>query len=142
MSFWTEYKADTKKETNGVWHKFRGNLELKIARADAETNPEFAKKYQELMAEITGDDQAAADHAARLLYANLITDAKGLAGANGEHLALTVANLCKIFEQLPELYKEVRVVALNFDNYRMKAAIDQLGKSSIGSLTTALKRPG
>lgn len=128
MSFWHEYETDHKAEQQGKWKDFRGGLSLKIARADADANPAYAKTYQEIISTIDENDEAQAAEALIELYASLVIDAKGFVGKDGKALNVDRATVKDLFIKLPELYKEVRIFANNYNNYKVKQAADSLGK--------------
>lgn len=124
MGFWEQYENDADKEINGAWHDFGGGLRLRIGRADIDANPNFSASYQELMQDVTDENETA-----RLLYASLVTEAEGLTDRKGAAMEPTRENIAAVFKALPELYRRVRKIAHDFDEFKPDKAIDDLGKS-------------
>lgn len=128
--FWDAYLNDSEKETQGVWHEFRGGLALKIARADVNSNPIYAAEYQRLMLEVDTEDDQAVKQVMPELYSVLITDAKGLVNINREPVEFSREFVTNVFKRLPEILNQVALFAVNFDNYKeeREQAIKALGK--------------
>lgn len=140
MNFWDKYTTDNEAQTNGIWHDFKGGLSLKIARADMDSNPVYAQKYQQIFSNIDQKDEAEITQAMINLYAQtIVTDAKvngveGYCNQDGKPVKFSVKFTAQLLQKLPELFKEIITVSNTMDNYlevTVKAA-QQLGKSLDG----------
>jgi hypothetical protein len=129
-TFWDQYTNDAEKETRGTWQTFGGGLELKIARADIDANSSWADKQQTIMDGVKSTDVKEIQKRMPVLYSYLVTDAKGLVNQLGEPVEFSQEFIGDMLKKLPELLKEVILVANNFSYYRGKVdrAITELKK--------------
>lgn len=137
MSFWAQYKTDEKAQQQGIWREFKGGLSLKIARADLDSNPEYAQAYQVILSKVDQSDAEQSAKAMRELYATAIVKNAKVSGKNGycdpegNPVEFSQEFTYNMFKELPELLKEVIQIANNVDHYleMTTKAGEQLGKS-------------
>ena len=126
-NFWDHYGTDRDAENNGKWFDLAGGLKLKIARADTDANLKFAKHLSDLQ-RADYSDEAKAARAMIELYAGLVIDAKGIETREGAKIVYTQKAIIELFLELPELYKTVKTLANDYNNYRVKETAENLKK--------------
>lgn len=146
MSLYKLFKTAENLETDGIWLEYGQNskgqpIQIKIARAGGR-NVAFAKAlekatrpYRKALQNGVMDNKVA-----ERIYREVFTDTvlRGWAnveGPDGNPLQFSRENALKLFEDLPDLYNDLREQAINMGLFREEILEADLGNSG-GSCST------
>ena len=113
MGLFDAYAVDASAETDGVWFRFEGGFELKLARAGG-GNQAFAKAVAEEM-----KTEWTLPALRRVYCASVIKDSRGegFTDEHGKHIAVGSPELLAALEALPDFYDEIAGKAGDRKNY-------------------------
>jgi hypothetical protein len=117
------YKSDSAKENAGVWIPI-GPYQFKLARAGGGNN-EFKKlgsqRFKPYAAAIQNDtlpEAIAMQLTVEIFVETVVKDWKDVGDADGNPLPFSKEKCAELFEQLPDLFAEVRDASMRVANFR------------------------
>ena len=152
MSLYKLFKTDEKLETDGVWLEYgqteQGKpIRIKIARAGGR-NVAFAKAlekatrpYRKAIQTGTLDDKTATRLYQEVFADTVVLGWENVEGPDGQPLEFNKENVLKLFEDLPDLFADLREQANNVSLFREEVLEADLGNSGKSSATALSKGP-
>ncbi len=152
MSLYKLFKTNENLETEGVWIEYGANekgepVRIKIARAGGH-NVEFAKALEKATrpyrrAIQTGTlDNKTADRLYKEVFADtVVLGWVNVDGPDGKPLEFTRENVLKLFEDLPDLFADLREQANNMALFRDETREADLGNFGTCSVTDSNRVP-
>jgi len=152
MSLYKLFKTDESLETDGIWIEYGTNekgepIRIKIARAGGH-NSAFSKALEKATrpyrkAIQTGMlDNKTADRLYKEVFAEtVVLDWINVEGPDGEPREFNKDNALKLFEDLPDLFADLREQASNVALFREEVREADLGNSGKSSATGSSKAP-
>ena len=136
MSLYSQYKTDQDLEVNGIVLNYgknsKGqNIDIRIARAGG-SNTKFAKVAEVVLKpyrrQLNNEtlDITVLDGLFRIIYAKaVVVGWSGVEDEAGNPLDFTEQNVVKVFEDLPDLFADVRAAAEKQSLFRREALEDE-----------------
>jgi len=152
MSLYKLFKTDENLETDGIWLEYGQNekgepIRIKIARAGGH-NSAFSKALEKATrpyrkAIQTGMlDNKTADKLYKEVFADtVVLDWINVEGPDGKPMEFKRENVLKLFEDLPDLFADLREQANNVALFREEVREADLGNSGKSSTTGSSKAP-
>lgn len=152
MSLYKLFKTDENLETDGIWLEYGQNekgepIRIKIARAGGH-NSAFSKALEKATrpyrkAIQTGMlDNKTADKLYKEVFADtVVLDWINVEGPDGKPMEFKRENVLKLFEDLPDLFADLREQANNVALFRDEVREADLGNSGKSSTTGSSKAP-
>jgi hypothetical protein len=152
MSLYKLFKTDENLETDGIWLEYGQNekgepIRIKIARAGGH-NSAFLKALEKATrpyrkAIQTGMlDNKTADKLYKEVFADtVVLDWINVEGPDGQPMEFNRENVLKLFEDLPDLFADLREQANNVALFREEVREADLGNSGKSSSMGASKAP-
>lgn len=152
MSLYKLFKTDENLETDGIWLEYGQNekgepIRIKIARAGGH-NSAFSKALEKATrpyrkAIQTGMlDNKTADRLYKEVFAEtVVLDWMNVEGPDGQPMEFKRENVLKLFEDLPDLFADLREQANNVALFRDEVREADLGNSGKSSSTGSSKAP-
>lgn len=152
MSLYKLFKTDENLETDGIWLEYGQNekgepIRIKIARAGGH-NSAFSKALEKATrpyrkAIQTGMlDNKTADKLYKEVFADtVVLDWINVEGPDGKPMEFKRENVLKLFEDLPDLFADLREQANNVALFRDEVREADLGNSGKSSSTGSSKAP-
>ena len=136
MSLYSQYKTDQDLEVNGIVLNYgkndKGqNIDFRIARAGG-GNTKFAKVAEAVLKpyrrQLNNEtlDITVLDGLFRIIYAKaVVLGWSGVEDENGKSLEFNEQNVVKVFEDLPDVFADVRAAAEKASLFRRQALEDE-----------------
>ena len=152
MSLYKLFKTNENLETDGIWLEYgqteKGEpVRIKIARAGGH-NSSFSKALEKATrpyrkAIQTGMlDNKTADKLYKEVFADtVVLDWINVEGPDGQPMEFKRENVLKLFEDLPDLFADLREQANNVALFRDEVRESDLGNSGASSSTGSSKAP-
>lgn len=150
MSLYKQFKTNEALETEGVWLEYGQTdagqpIRLKIARSGGK-NTAFSKALEKATrpyrkAIQTGMmENTTADRLYKEVFAEtVVLDWINVEGPDGKPLEFKKENVLQVFEDLPDLFNDLREQAANVALFREEVREDDLGNSGRSSATAGNK---
>lgn len=150
MSLYQLFKTSKNLETDGIYIEYGSDedgkpIRIKIARAGG-SNKAFTKALERATRPYRKAiqsgllDNATADRLFRDVFADtVVLGWENVKGPDGKDLPFSRENILKLFEDLPDLFSDLREQASNAALYREEVAEKDLGNSGTSSATDSSK---
>lgn len=150
MSLYKQFKTDEALETDGVWIEYGTTdagqpIRIKIARAGGR-NIAFSKAleratrpYRKAIQTGTLDNKTADNLYKDVFAETVVLDWINVEGPDGQPLEFTKENVVKLFNDLPDLFNDLREQAANVALFREEVLENDLGNSGKSSATGSSK---
>jgi hypothetical protein len=152
MSLYKLFKTNENLETDGIWLEYGQTADgkpvrIKIARAGGH-NVAFAKAlekatrpYKKAIQTGTLDDKTATRLYREVFADTVVLGWENVEGPDGQPMEFNNANVLKLFEDLPDLFADLREQANNVALFRDEVRETDLGNSGKSSATASSKAP-
>lgn len=150
MSLYKLFKTDSNLEKDGIWIEYGETeagepIRFKVARAGGQ-NTAFNKALEKatrpyrkaIQNGMLGDKRADAIYK-NVFAERVVLDWTNIEDAEGKPLEFNKENVLKLFEDLPDLFADLREQAGNVSLYREDIAEGDLGNSGTSSATDSSK---
>ncbi|MFA7063658.1 MAG: hypothetical protein WC132_05935 [Methanomethylophilus sp.] len=150
MSLYKLFKTNENLETDGIWLEYGQTADgkpvrIKIARAGGH-NVAFAKAlekatrpYKKAIQTGTLDDKTATRLYREVFADTVVLDWINVEGPDGQPMDFNKENVLKLFEDLPDLFADLREQANNVALFRDEVRETDLGNSGKSSATASNK---
>lgn len=150
MSLYKLFKTNENLETDGIWLEYGQTadgkpIRIKIARAGGH-NVAFAKAlekatrpYKKAIQTGTLDDKTATRLYREVFADTVVLDWINVEGPDGQPMDFNKENVLKLFEDLPDLFADLREQANNVALFRDEVRETDLGNSGKSSATASNK---
>lgn len=150
MSLYKLFKTDQNLETDGIFIEYGTDddgkpIRIKIARAGG-SNKAFSKQLEKATRPYRKAiqsgmlDNATADRLYKDVFADtVVLGWENVKGADGKDLPFNRENVLKLFEDLPDLFADLREQASSVALFREEVAEQDLGNSGKSSATGSSK---
>ncbi len=132
MSLYEMYETDPDMETGGVILNYGDGIRIKIARAGG-ANAAFTKAferytrpYRKRMESGTLAEDVANELLVQVFAETVVLDWEGVTDRKGDLLAYSVENCVKLFNDLPDLFADVKESAMTVSTFRQEEMEDDI----------------
>jgi len=150
MNIYSLFKTDGALEKEGIWIEYGTTdgdkpIRIKIARAGGK-NTDFSKALEKATKPYRKQIQTGMleDKVADRLYKDVFADKvvldwENVQGPDGKDMKFTKPNVLKVFEDLPDLFTDLREQSTNATLFREEVRETDLGNSGKSSATDSSK---
>lgn len=149
MNIYSLFKTDAALEKEGIWIEYGTDgekaMRIKIARAGGK-NTEFNKALEKATKPYRKQIQSGVldDGTADKLFKNVFADKvmlgwENISDPDGKPMKFTKDNVLKLFEDLPDLFQDLREQSTNSTLFREEVRETDLGNSGKSSATDSNK---
>lgn len=129
------FGTDEDVEKDGLWLDYSSKFRIKIARAGG-SNRKFSqlldaklKPYKRLIDMDKMDEEVLKNVLIDVFASTVVLDWKGVTDRAGKAMAFNKENVIKLFNDLPDLFADVRKSAMNASLFRKELAEAEAGNS-------------
>jgi len=145
---WNIFGINQKLSEEGIWRKFKGGIEIKVARLgnglyDKKTEEVFRPHKKELRNDEMSEDLKL-DLTRQIMAETILLEWRGLKDESGKSIASTYENKLSALTAMKDLADKVSVISMDDDNYRREVIEESKktsGNASSGNLSGPKQNP-